>query len=212
MRSSRFFFIAVSVVRVTPIPAFLEPGEAELFSNNLVSEYTDDNLELSFAPSSADLYFIPDGDTDMGMDIWGPDLEEEPGSEPPYLDNFDFDSTTNFDLLVSSEPFRDPDIQYGDWDDYISDPLAKCPLNNHRYAACCGELLSENRYIPDCTPSKKASFPPLSLGLWLFSTSWSLVIVLLINIAKKWKRLSREFLSATSAVFLLLQARHGESH
>lgn len=178
MRSS-LFFIAVLVVRVTPIPALSEPGQtADLFSNNLViSDYTDDNnnLELSFLPSSTteDLQLIPAGagDIDTNTDIWDlVDLGEEPDSEYPFFDNFNFDSdsSSNDDLLVSSEPFQNPDIKFGGLDEYISDPFAKCPLDDYRQAACCGELLSENRFIPNCAPSKNRKSFCFSLPLLLF--------------------------------------------
>ena len=226
MRSSLFvFFIASFVARATPIPALSEPGQAtDLFSNNLVfSDYIDDNnLELSFLPSSAeDLQLIPAataGNIDTNTDIWDlVDQEEEdkvPGSEFASLNNFDFDSdsdSSKSDLLVSSEPFQNHDIKFGSLDEYISDPLAKCPLDDYRQAACCGELLSENRFIPNCAPSKNRKPFPFFFSSYFFLKKKLTHTDNITKIIETKKRLSREFLSTKPTIFLLLRACHGES-
>lgn len=150
MRSSLFLSIAVLVVRVTRILAVAESDGEGLFPD-LDPTYV--AMDQPFVPP-ADLQSIP-SDSDM----W--DTEEESDLGNLYLSSFDL-NPGSFDL-ASSEPYIGPDLETGDLDDYKSDPLAKCPIETYTKAACCATVLSDNRYIPNCSPSKKFLAPGLSI-------------------------------------------------
>ena len=160
------FIIAILLVRVTPISSFLEENDGSAVDfflgddPNLSNDYADTAQWQSFlSNTNDDLLQLTPGDIDM----WSPDSDLDPSLESLNLDTSftlspsSSSSSDTFDL-ASSEPFAEPELNPGHFDDYIADPHAKCPLETYRSAACCGRLLSEDRFIPDCTPGKTFFF------------------------------------------------------
>lgn len=173
-------------------------------ANNLWLQSIPD--EITDTSTGTDLLWDTGTGTDMSMSTGeegiGGGGEEEPaidtiGPEYLYSNNnnfFDFsdpisNNNNNFDLLASAphEPYWGPDIEPGDFDDSRFDPLAKCPMESYRYAACCGRALSKDRYIPDCSASKfsplitpkKVILPPRFKTAFQFSSPFPLVFVLM---------------------------------
>lgn len=160
--------IAFALVRVTPIPTVLGPDETDLFSSQGENPNIDFPSPIGYADVTEQQSFLSSTDplqpspNDMAAWNLNPDpglgLQLDPSLDDPNLDTiatFNFfsptsDSNTNTLELASNQPYVGPELSTGDWDDYIADPEAKCPIDDYRYAACCSELLSENRYIPDC--------------------------------------------------------------
>ena len=136
------------------IPVSISPANNLLLQSMDDETYTDTGLSW-------------DTGTGIGTDTGGgggggEELLDDGGGLLEYFDSnedldfSDLNDNNNFDLVasVNHEPYTSPDISPGDFDDYTSDPLAKCPMDMYRYAACCGRGISLDQYIPDCTTSE----------------------------------------------------------
>jgi hypothetical protein len=104
---------------------------------------------------------VPDPGIDyyLSPDDWYPNLNSKDinlGLNPNLNDfdiNDDIENDPNTNLYLSSTTPPPTPSTENSFDDKKFDPTARCPLDFYLYPACCGELLSQGRYILDCTPS-----------------------------------------------------------
>lgn len=171
-----FIFFSIALATPHPHPSFSQLDATDLFLT-LDPDYQQEQEQQQPFHISTNLDLLPPTDNNIDDEIWFTDPLSATLSEPdsylslddinPNLDPnsnpFDFNPNPNpnpnlnsFDptppnLYLSSNPSssNDPLI----FDDNRSDPTARCPLDFYIYPACCGRLLSNDRYIPDCNPS-----------------------------------------------------------